>query len=556
VSHALVSTLFAALFAGFELLEMQLQSDTVVISARTTSLSATCPHCGCPSARIHSYYTRAPHDLPISDRIVRLTLHLRRFRCSNPACAAVTFAERLPDLLQPYAQRTTRLRTALQHLGVALGGAAGARMSQRLHLPASRDTLLRLVQQLPELPISTPHVLGVDDFALRKGHRYGTILLDLERRRPIDLLSERTAAVLEAWLRQHPGVAVIARDRGPEYIRGATNGAPHALQVADRFHLLTNLREALERLLDRAHTNLRTHLVMAKPTSTPLPIAAMPLRPRRRTSAEAALQTERREQRLTRYETIRRMHDQGMSKVKIAKELGLSRWQVRRFVEAHQFPERAPKVGRHTILTPFEALLLVHWQQGERTTPGLFRVLQAAGSGGSIHTVRRWVQRRRHEPAPHTKPAYRAKYTVTPQEVGVQAAAQRRLPSARRLVWLLLKPVDELAVDEQYLLKVLFQEQSIATVYPLAQRFVHLVRQRDVAGLDDWLAECGRSEVPDLVNFATGLLQDEAAVRAALSEEWSTGQVEGQITRLKLLKRQSYGRASFGLLRKRVLHAA
>jgi transposase len=429
-------------------------------------------------------------------------------------------------------------------------------MSQRLHLPASRDTLLRLVQQLPDLPITTPHVLGVDDFALRKGHRYGTILLDLEQRRPIDLLPERTAAVFEAWLRQHPGVAVIARDRGPEYIRGATTGAPCALQVADRFHLLANLREALERVLDRAHTSLRTHLAMAQATTSPAPMAVVPVRPRRRTGTETALQTDRREQRLTRYESIRRMHEQGMSKVKIAKELGVSRWQVRRFVEAHQFPERAPKVARRSILTSFDALLCAHWQQGERTTPALFHMLQAAGYEGSLHTVRRWVQSRRQEPAPHTKPAFRAKYTVAPQDVAVQAAAQRRLPSARRLVWLLLKPVDDLGADDHCLLNVLFQEPSIATIYPLAQRFLRLVRQRDVAGLDVWIVACVRSEVPDLANFAKGLLQDEGAVRAALSVPWSSGQVEGQITRLKLLKRQSYGRASFGLLRKRVLHAA
>jgi transposase len=269
----LVSPLFAALFAGFDFLDMQLHSDTVIITAQATTVSATCPHCGHASARVHSYYTRSPHDLPISDRVVRLTLHLRRFRCPNPACAAVTFAERLPELLQPYAQRTVRLRHALQHLGLALGGAAGARTSQRLHLPASRDTLLRLVQQLPNPPSTTPRVLGVDDFALRKGQRYGTILLDLEQRRPIDLLPERNAAVLEAWLRHHPGVAVIARDRGPEYIRGATAGAPQALQVADRFHLLTNLREALERVLDRAHASLRTRLAMAQPPSSNAPTA-------------------------------------------------------------------------------------------------------------------------------------------------------------------------------------------------------------------------------------------------------------------------------------------
>ena len=380
------------------------------------------------------------------------------------------------------------------------GGAAGARTSQRLHLPASRDTLLRLVQQLPDPPIVTPRVLGVDDFALRKGHRYGTILLDLEHRRPIDLLPERNAAVLETWLRQHAGVAVIARDRGPEYIRGATAGAPQATQVADRFHLLTNLREALERLLDRAHASLRTRLATAPLPGAATSMAAPPVRSRRRTSTEDLLRAARRAQRLARFDTVRRLHQQGMSKLQIAKQLGLSRWQVRRFVDADQFPERAPKVPRRTILTPFEPVLQAQWQQGERTTPVLFRVLQAAGYTGSIHTVRHWVQRRRQEPAAHTKPAYRARYMVAPQEVAAQAAVERRLPSAKRLVWVLLKAVDDLPVEEQHLRAVLLQEPSIAAAYPLAQRFLGYGaptgsgRPRPLAGrlLGEWRAGAGQ----------------------------------------------------------------
>jgi transposase len=178
--------------------------------------------------------------------------------------------------------------------------------------------------------------LGVDDFALCKGRRYGTILLDLEQHHPIDLLPERSAEVLETWLRQHPGIEIIARDRGAEYIRGATAGAPNAIQVADRFHLLSNLREALERVIDRAHANLRTRLATTlSSTETISPSDAVPLRPRRRTGREATMRTERRARRLARYETVQLLHRQGKSKRQIAQELGLSRWLVRRFVEGH-----------------------------------------------------------------------------------------------------------------------------------------------------------------------------------------------------------------------------
>jgi transposase len=558
VSPLMVSTIFSALFVGFELLDMQTLSDSITITLQSTALSAACPRCGQASARVHSYYTRSPHDLPISAYLVRAVLHVRRFRCPNPACATVTFAERLPNFLLPHAQRTVRLREALQQLGLALGGAAGARTSQRLHLPASRDTLLRLVRQLPPPPVVTPRVLGVDDFALRKGQRYGTILLDLEQRRPVDLLPERSATVFETWLQQHPGVEIIARDRGPEYIRGATAGAPHAIQVADRFHLLSNLREALERTLERSHASLRTRLAATAPVLPAVsPSIAVPLRRRVRTGTEARMPAERRARRLALYESVRLLHQQGKSKRQIAQELQLSRWLVRRFVEAEQFPERAPKAQRRTtILTPFEPLLQERWQQGERTTPTFFRLLQAEGYRGSIHTVRHWVQQRRQEPAPHTKGAYRARYTVASEEITTQVAAQRRLPAARRLVWVLLNNPEDLTADDQALLKLLLEEPSIATSHPLAQRFLLLVRQRDLNALDGWLSECLSSGVPELANFASGLQQDEAAVRAALTLPWSSGQVEGQITRLKLLKRQMYGRASFTLLRQRVLHAA
>jgi transposase len=252
------------------------------------------------------------------------------------------------------------------------------------------------------------------------------------------------------------------------------------------------------------------------------------------------MRDERRSRRVARYELIRELYEQGKSQNQIAKELGITRWLVRRFVEADQFPERAPKLVRRTILTPFEPFLHERWQAGERTTPALYRTIQAAGYTGSLHTIRRWVQQRRQEPAAHTLPAYRATYTVKPEEVTARAAAQRRLPGARQLVWLLLNERDKLSDDDQHLLAVLLQEPKVVAAYKLGQRFLRLVRQRQLSELDVWVADCQASGLADLSNFAAGLQQDEAAVRAALTLPWSSGQVEGQITRLKLLKRQMY----------------
>jgi transposase len=205
---------------------------------------------------MHSYYRREPRDVPISDQAVQLHLHVRRFRCLVPPCPQRTFAERLPEVVPVAARRTRRLTSALQTLAFATGGEAGARLSHRLHMPVSPDTLLRIMRRAPCPVIPTPRVLGVDDFALRKGCRYGTLLVDLERRRRIDLLPDRTPSTLRDWLVPRPAIEVIARDRSTEYARGATEGAPQARQVADRWHLLHNLREALERMLYRRHAQL------------------------------------------------------------------------------------------------------------------------------------------------------------------------------------------------------------------------------------------------------------------------------------------------------------
>jgi transposase len=538
-----------------------------VLDVRAVDPQAQCPGCGHLAVRVHSHYQRTMADLSCQGLPVRLHMHVRRFWCEQAACPRAIFTERLPALAAPYARRTQRLSDVLLRVGVVLGGEAGARMLPVLGMTSSADTLLRLVHRAAIAPAPPPRVVGVDDWAIRRGHAYGTILVDLERRSPIDLLADRTADTLSRWLAEHPGIAIVARDRAETYAQGIREGSPEATQVADRWHLLKNLGEVLERVLqhhraalERAATLASDAAPAAEPayvtaadvedsaatqeavekaaTPTPTAVADQPPRP-------SPTRTKRQQL----YERVHALHAQVFSIHAISQQTGVARPTVRKYLRADQCPERAQRRTSIGAWTDYSTFLRKRWDEGCRDAVMLWRELVARGFRGTLRTVQRHVSSWRRVDSPRNR--------TRGGEAGAAASPTMRPPSPRQLRWWLLQPAAEPNPERgRFIQHLLEQCPAVAIGQRLAQEFVRLVRGRDAAALVPWLEQAESSSLAEFRDFAAGLRRDDGAVKAALTQPWSNGQTEGQVTKLKMLKRQMYGRASVALLRQRMLLAA
>ena len=511
---------------------------------------------------MHSRAARTLADLPWAGVTVRLQVRVRKFFCENPACPRRIFSERLDGIAAVAARRTERQRAALLDLAVALGGEAGARMAAKRGMPVSPDTLLRLLRQAPEAEVPTPRALGVDDWAIHKGLTYGTILVDLERHRPVDVLPDRSSEALAAWLRAHPGVEIIARDRGGAYAEGARDGAPEAAQVADRWHLVDNLADVLEDVF-RGKGSCLTAAAAAlggqatgkdkdkegAPASPPADAVyrgkrrhPQPGRWRDRAGAAAAAGVARRREK---YEQARALHAKGATVAAIARTVGTSRMTVYKCLrEGPPQRKRHSIHGKQRVLEPYEPYLLKRWEEGCRMATVLWREIRAQGFAHSVSNVQRFVAHLRREGPPADNRPCTALTTAHGPPPRLVASLVLRRPERRS--------------DEQraYLKLVAAEDAAVATAIEVAEDFLVMLRRREGARLAAWLAKAEASDVEELARFAGRLRADRDAVQAGLTLRWSNGQTEGHVTRLKLVKRQGYGRAKVDLLRTRVLRAA
>jgi len=525
----------------------------ITLAVCSTQTTAPCPQCTHPAQHIHSHYARTLADLPWAAYRVRLQLRVRKWFCRHRACRRRIFTERLPTVAAPWARRTLRLVQRLADLGLALGGQAGVGLGQGWGLAVSRQTLLRLLRQQPVPAAATPTVLGVDDFALRKRHTYGTILVDLERRQPVALLPERTAETVAQWLREHPGVEVITRDRSSAYAEGARHGAPAATQVADRFHLIQNLAEALTQVFTTHGRALDAVNAAGRQQPVPLPDGthAVPVPPPPTPPAEQVRAAQRAARRQAVYDAVWTLHRQGWSTAAIAAQVGRSGRTIERYLQMPTWP--VPQHRRHygrSLLNPYQAYLLERWNAGCHTAIQLFQEIQARGYPGSYRRVTAYVSRiRQAQGIPPRRQGLRQRLPVV-----VEPTAPPLTP--RQATWLVLRRAAQRPEAEaRQLAQLHAQSAEVAEAIDLAQDFATLVRQRQPAQLDAWLQRATTSALDAMQRFATGLRADYAAVKAGVTLPWSNGPVEGHINRLKMLKRQMFGRARLDLLSHRFVLA-
>ncbi|GAC1694327.1 MAG: ISL3 family transposase [Ktedonobacteraceae bacterium] len=422
----------------------------------------------------------------------------------------------------------------------------GTRQADRTGIATTPSTLLRRLMQLPAPATRAVRIIGVDDFAWKKRFPYGTIVVDLERRKIIDVLANRESATVEAWFKAHPEVDIVSRDRGKEFAKAATLGAPQAQQVVDRFHVVKNLGEVLREILGHCRAEIRQaeapspQLEKAEEEHTRLlPTAAtwQQRTPARVKKVHHARQASRDD----RYQQMMTLRAQGLTQTEVATRMGMSERAVRTWLKRGAAPTNERQFRRRSVFDPYASYVLQRWQAGVHEGKQLYEEIQAQGFPGTVRVVQRFVQTLRDNPE---------KITLTP------ATSAERF-SANTATWLFIRDPAQLTAEKQAELELICQHSETARLtYALTQQFMTMLRLRRGQEFETWLEAVEASQIAELRRFAHSLCQDKDAVVAGLTLSVSNGPVEAQVQKLKLVKRSMYGRAKLPLLRQRLLNAA
>jgi transposase len=436
---------------------------------------------------------------------------------------------------------TIRGSQHITSIGLATCGKGGARLAARLGIPTTRPTILRRIMDLPDAFTQSVVYLGIDDFAFRRGYRFGTILVNLESHRVVDLLADRRAETAAEWMFHQPDLAVISRDRGGEYASAAREGAPQATQCADRFHIVKNLTEAVQVLLARCQAEILTEKKPDEPgrneQNKPI-ISIEEWRPPEPAHVEK-VRLARRAGRYARYQQVVELDRQGIATKEIAGRLGISDRTVRGWLKRGTFPEARKRRKKQSSFDSFAAYVLKRWQEGEHNRLVLCREIQSQDYTGTDRSVYRYLK------------------TLKQADVRASLNPERlQKYSVNAAIWLFVRDPEKLDEIEREDLAAFCQASApLKKAYVLLQDFLSMVHKREGYRLDAWLARAAESGLPELQSFVAGVEKDKDAVQAGLTWPVNNGMVEGHVTKLKLTKRTMYGRAGFALLRQRVLHA-
>ncbi|QNL48139.1 ISL3 family transposase [Olivibacter sp. SDN3] len=513
---------------SFRVISVDNQIDKLNIYVQSTQKGSACPNCCLVSSRIHSYYTRKFNDLPSFGKSSRILLRARKFYCLTDECPLKVFTERFDNHFRSYQRKTERLQDRLLNIAIEAGGKSGERICGEFSIPVSDTTLLRIIDRA-QLPKSNEVVaLGVDDWAIRKRERYGSILVDLAANRPIGLLGDREEKTLSGWLKERHKIQVISRDRYGNYQRGSTKGAPQAIQVTDRWHLLKNLGEAVRKILDREHAAMKR----VRDVQSEISHAS----PRILKSMASPRQQEK-------FREVKRLLQQDIPIREIARRFKMSRITVRKYKHCEELP-------RKTYISPTgleEHLGYIKKRKAENPAIQLRQLhteLKGRGYQGAYSTLSDGLAR--HSLAMGKKKGIK---TVLPSDLSLWR------PS--RSAMLFFNDPKKLSGDEPNILNQLCTASIVLrkSLFFIRQFRQMMFKDQSSSGLQDWIQSVSDSSIPELCGFAKGLRQDFAAIKNAFDLPWSNGPVEGNVNKLKTLKRQMYGRCSLRLLEKRLILA-